>query len=558
MRSLRLIIINSLITLAVLAPAVTSAQEPRSPYGNRPTEIVLDDTTVYAPPAVQVEEFTLNSAPQATSLQGTFSAYNGSAELIGNITYQLELLSPLPPVEPNQMIMDAPDIYDRSVGTEVLTLPPDASKSVSFTYTPPAVPPGDYRLRVQLMTSEGRVLGQHQLTTTLTGSNPSFAILRPGTINVPEFSDLTIAPLSGPNVTAGSSFGLRGTAVNEGSVVVTVTPTLTVHKFAANQPVVETIPGAALTLAPGESEPFEVSITAAQEAGVYHGVLSLTDASNQRSSTLADYRWVVRGTGADIISARIAQLRTKQGEEVRVRVDYTGPTDAETVIKGKLKIEVVDQQGTAGELIVPEELELNDAVVEGFASVPLSRDLVGTPGLRVTLTDLAGTILDTYTVDLPLTNEEMTHLTGAPATVAAPLSKPTVTLFVLGSLLAIAIILYLLRKLKKPNFAPPTALLLLIGSVAMLGIGFYGINATAQNQPILIVDSTLTSQSVLCQTYAGWCTLPGKIIQVTMYQPPHSNQRLIPQDRTNVPFGFGVAFAGCQNATDTVIFTLRY
>jgi len=457
----------SFIAVLVLGmPVAALAQDaPASPYGNRAAIEDAVQEGSYRPPALFVTTVSLEAAQVATDVQGTFTVLSREPDTVGDIDYRIQLLGPLPAAEPNALVEDTALLYDQQLGGNSLAFVADEERAVPFSYQLPQVPPGDYRIRIQLMTSLGRELGWQEAPLTVTGAAQPFAELRHGPIELTEFADEVIGPLTGPNVSPGVDFTLLAEATNVGPTPLTAVPTLDVYDFDITGEVVETVTGEPVTLAPGVAQALRLPVTARAEPGIYYGVLRLNDATDGTpSSTVADYRWVVRGADATIVSARIAELQVKSGEKVTVDVDFAGPADAETTLTGTMTIEVLDDQGVAGTFEVPEPFELTDAIGQGSARVTLARDLVGTPGLRVTLKDGQGGVLDTYEMTIALSAEQLAQLLPEEAgseygvgTAITMLRAALVPIVVGLGLVVVLLILLLVWRRRKGSAGPPPA-----------------------------------------------------------------------------------------------------
>ncbi|MEK7499685.1 MAG: hypothetical protein AAB649_03695, partial [Patescibacteria group bacterium] len=349
------------LSFLLVLPFTSHAQT--SPYGNRDTSDVADALSgqegAYHPPAVYVTKTNLNPADASGALSGTFTILNNDKDTIGDLRYRIELLEALPDAKENELVEDTGRMYDSVLAPDIFAVLSGEEKVVPFTYTPPAVPSGEYRVVIQLTTSQGRDLGWDTTKVTLQGNTGSFVDLLPGDISLPEFPKETIPATSGPNVSPNTSFTLHALATNPGTSAVTVVPTLNIYNLSTEKGLLTTIPQTSVTLKPKQELEINIPVTASATPGVYYGTLSLISGTT-RISPIAEYRWVVRGKSGTIISARIKDLSTKTGEQVAVSVEFAGPADAETSIKGTLQIEVTDTNGVAGTFTSPETIELTD------------------------------------------------------------------------------------------------------------------------------------------------------------------------------------------------------
>lgn len=536
--------------LSILFVLPLSSQAQTSPYGNRSTTDAADALSgtqaAYSPPAVYATKTTLNPIDASGAITGTFTILNNSKETVGDIKYRVELLEALPTANENELVEDTGRLYDSALSPDVFALLSGEEKVVPFTYTPPAVPAGEYRLVVQLTTSQGRDLGWDTTTISLQGSADSFIDLVPGNIILPEFPGQDIPHTSGPNVSPNSSFSLEAIAINPTENVVTVTPTLTVYSLSTSKGALQTIPQTSITLQPKQELELTIPVAASATAGPYYGTVSLVSGTT-RVSPIAEYRWVVRGSSGSILSARINKLFTKATENVEVAVDYAGPADAETVIKGTILIEVLDTNGVAGTITVPRQLELTDGIGSGISQVPLSRDLIGTPGLRITLTAEDGTVLDIYNVDIPLSDEQLKALIEKPEP-QKPISESEgdkyVPLYILIASLFVGLLaLVLFIHKKKHSAAIPLGLFLVLSTVFTVTQG-----VLAQDNGIDVAISEL---------HTGYLDGKSPRIEIFINKPIH-NAPVGTYTKTAIPFEYRVVYGVCNNHPPDNRLLIRY
>src|SRR3989344_6976471 len=549
-----------ILFLSLFTGASANAQ---GPFGNRSgadlDNALNSDEGSYPPPAIYIRNTKVNPADASGKLTGTFTMINKDDETLGDLRYRIELLETLPPAEKNTFVWDTGRMFDTYLSSEIFALTPGEEKNISFTYPPASVPAGNYRLQIQSTTSQGKDLGWDTVPVTLQGSVTQFVDLVPGTILLPEFPNELIPPLSGPNVSPSSPFTLRATATNPGNASVTVTPTVTVYDFATSGEIVSTQPIANVELVPGKATELSIPVTASATPGVYYAVLSLNSA-NTRVSALAEYRWVVRGGSGKILSARIKQLQTKANEKVSVSVEYAGPADAETEIQGKMTIEVVDTQGVAGTFQVPETLELSDGIGGGVAGVTLTRDLTGAPGLRVTLTDIHGAVLDVYEVAIPLSGEQLQTLAQENKDIVASIakSKSSVLYILLGSVIlgVFALVLYLQKK----GAAAATVLGLFLVIAATLNVA-HGQSGAGNGVGIEVISPKIFSGAG-DNGYGGlWeaePSLTGKpLVEVFINSPDHDAPGGT-YEMDAVLFGYRIEYGACGNTPPEAWLKVRF
>ncbi|MEK7556631.1 MAG: hypothetical protein AAB538_01510, partial [Patescibacteria group bacterium] len=546
--STRVAVLSTILLL--LTSSVQAQTGDPSPFGNRNMDRPGAEGDVYQPPAIFVTGAHVEVI--GDNVQGSFEAFNNDQETVGDLSYRIDLLSAPAAAAENQLVQDAPEVYDQMTSTEIFALILGEKKTVPVTYTPPRVPKGDYRLRIQLVTSKGRELGWYDSTVNIGAEGAVFVKVIPGTIDLPEFPDQVIAPGSGPNVAPGSSFTLNATLQNLSKESVTVQPVLERYIFDIARGREEKITlGEPVTLATGESKEVSFSVTAPAKPEVYVAMLSLEDpTTSARVSNWAEYRYVVRGLDADIVSARIATLRKLKGEVTEIQVDIVGPADAETTHKGTLVVELTDSQGIVGS-IREENLELTDALQAGMARITLERDLTGSPGIKVALFDQAGNVLDTYEVAASLNENQIAELLRQAA--SAPKAGLPLGVWAGGAIAGVGVIALLtwlvIHAIRRRRFPSLPVLLLIVVGLTLGGATLASNGITAYINPYTLYH--------FCAQWGGeWCNLGGgHIVELFINSPVH--QATYP-NRNSVPVSFRVTFVSCQNHMFYARNTIRY
>jgi len=359
------------------------AQTPDNPFGNRDD---ADTSNSYSPPSVFVTKINLEPQKDNEKLDGKFTIWNSEKQVISGLLYRIDFLDPLPQTDQNSGdIQDTAAIYDRYVSNEPFYLIPNERKEISFSYDLPNVPSGKYRIEITATNSLGRDMGWWDADVQITDKNISFLRIITGPVHLPEFPDRDIPSQAGPNVNPKSSFSVNIKAVNDGKNAIKALPIMDLYEFDVARGKLSTIKGNEFSLNSQKTKDISFPVTASEKPAVYYGILYLTDpVSGKVISNLTEYRWVVRGIHAEIISQRVNTFVTKKGEKMDLRVDMVGPADAETKVKTKLTVQILDQGGLVGETTVG-GLELSDAVLSGNGLIELKRDLQDKAIISLTL-----------------------------------------------------------------------------------------------------------------------------------------------------------------------------
>lgn len=375
--------------------------------------------TITLPPDVVVSEESARSSllPQVfaqdlrvtvgtgNAVRGSFIANNTGAETVGDLQVEVLVLGPLPPQKEGELLPDNAPVYDRAIQEGTFALSPKSTKEIPVAYTVLPLPEGTYRFRVQLRSSNDRELGWATVPVTLTGSK-AFAVVETTQIET-ESTDLATNaprsiwdPLEGVNVNPGQALTLVSSVRNAGSEPLTATAVLTTKRLLTQNETPTTVTGETVTLAPGQgAQPLPFSLSALQKPGSYQAIVSLRDAEGKRVSGLAEYRYVVLGPSASVVSATFEDFKTKKGEIAVVRFTVVGAADRITDLEASAEVTVLDGTEPAGTTQAPVRFR-DPSAVPGTARVLLDRDLEA-PGIRVVLRGTAGDVLDVYETSFP-------------------------------------------------------------------------------------------------------------------------------------------------------------
>ncbi|MBI1833297.1 MAG: hypothetical protein HYR90_00560 [Candidatus Andersenbacteria bacterium] len=366
------------------------------------------------------------------TISGSFRAISQSDNIVGGIYYQMAVLSTLPEAPEGELIADDPIIYSQEVVPANLSFQPKEEQVVNFSHALPTVPTGTYRFRVQLTTANGRDLGWWDQDVVLTSDSSGFIDLRPiavlvdsvdprvklfdqqgsgdnninefypeltDSLNPPEANRSEWGPLEGVNVDAGATAQLRADATNIGTGSLTGTITASVKRDLTTTTTAESKVLRAISLTPNQTETLTIPFTSPQAAGAYEIFLMVRDENNNLVSSIGEYRLVVRGPSASVISVLTQKLSVTKGDPIEFTVNIVGPADGETTIAGTAEVSLLDGATVVSSQSTAVQLAMEPITIEG--SLVPDRDITGNPKLRVTLKDGTGNILDTYEVEFP-------------------------------------------------------------------------------------------------------------------------------------------------------------
>lgn len=469
---------------------------------------------------------------QGNRIEGQFDIVNEDPTTVGDIGYEFLILGLLPEAPAGELVPDDAPVYDQAIQKERIALPPNGRKSVRFAYTTLPLPPGNYRFQVQLRMSNDRRMGWDEVTVPLLGNTTAFAVLEPQDVAVESRDVLTGEvqtswdPLEGPNVNANQEILLRVKIRNVGSAPLTATPRIAVKRLlsASATPVVTSAP--ALTIAPGAEQLLTLPITTQTDPGAYVVFLSL-EASDQRASSLAEFRYVVRGASASIMKAAFEDPKTKPGETATVALTVASAADRETLLRATATVAVLDGTEVAGTATVPLNFDQDQGgVIATTVQVLLTRG-ISDLGLRVTLHDEAGTLLDTYEASFP-------RVSVSPSAAAPRPSTPMPVVFVVLSItgvLVLALIFWLAWRNRGGFPGAGTTIAILLA----LGAGWW------------VLSYPKDSEANISRECVG-CT--GRFRGVTLFVNRPTDESIIPTGTTTLRVSVRAEASACINAFD--------
>lgn len=385
----------ALMLLFDTAPAF--AQSP-DPFGNRAQ---ADTSISYKPPAIFVTKINLEPVSSTNEIKGKFLIWNNDKETIGGLLYRIDLLDPLPASDPNTgSVEDNSALYDRFVSSDQFLLSPNERKEIAFIYNPPSLPSGKYRIQITATNTRGRDMGWWNADVSLSGQTTGFIKLITGPLLSPEYPDRKFPSQAGPNITSGKNFSLNVSAINTSMPDKKVIPILDIYEFDVARGLQETIKGKEVIIQANQTKNIIFPVTAVKKPGVNYGLLYLIDSdTGQKISNMAEYRWVVKGEHAEVISLRIIKDATKKDQEIMVRVDLVGSADAFTKTKVDLNVAIKDSDGIVGNIDV-KSAELTDGVATTQGPIKLTRDLKNNSEIIATIKNENGNQIDQYVIPL--------------------------------------------------------------------------------------------------------------------------------------------------------------
>lgn len=472
------------ILLALSGPA--QAQVTPAPSAPPPPEDPAADSSgsAKAPaalPGIFVTDLNVENANTiAGQTKGTFNLKNGDSKSYSGITYAIELLGPAPVAAGNNLAADNAYVYDRIAGDSSYTLEAGEQQSVSFSYDMPPVPDGDYRLRIKAVSAQREELGWADANIFSTPIPDSgYLVLENGSITAA--GSAAQPPQAGVIVKGKESLSLAFTARNVGSESITATPRLKIYRYAGTNasPLTE-LSGTPVNISPDQSVTGKIDAVAADISGPYYAILDFAPNEGKVASGPFDYRWVVEGAYAKILSAGFTNLAGQPGQNLVLLFDIAGRSNSP--LSAKLEADLYNE-GRKVQTVTSNEIGLQNAAGSIEISFALQEELTQ-PEIKARLVSPDGNVLD----DLSLTFE-VPQPSGVG--VASEPSKNLAVIIVIvaaGILLLIISIVLLIRSKRQPPSLPPAAPLLIVLATALLVSGLLGTRqaALADSQGITV------------------------------------------------------------------------
>src|SRR3989344_568359 len=383
-----------LALFALLIPVAALAQEA-SPIAYRINPL----------PIISVTD--IKATPEGKTVHGFFTIHNTEDRSVGNILYELQLIQPIAGHEVNVLYADDPIFYDRVIPPQdPIGLSAGQKKKIAFTYILPGVPKGEYRLRVRLKKSNDRQMGWLDTSIHISEISPApYGMIEADSIDVRAVDPITKennsswAARSGPNVHPKASIKLRATVTNIGTVPMSGTIRIATKKSLYVGQGEDVVYGKSIALQPGEKKQLMIPIVAEQPPGAYQVLVSVVDGTT-RMSGIAEYRYVVYGVSASVVSVLLRDISYRKGGEVTADFTIAGSADRVRAVKGILDATISDKKGDVGTTSDAFSI-IGEIPLQGLATIPLNRNLCGAPSITMKITGEDGSILDTLTTTFP-------------------------------------------------------------------------------------------------------------------------------------------------------------
>jgi uncharacterized repeat protein (TIGR01451 family) len=438
-------------------------------------------------PLVYAENFQTTVDQDSNTVEGTFTISNTDSAYVGDLHYQILLLSPATAATPGQLTPDNATIYDHVTKNPGLTLAPHEQRQISFEYPIPPVPTGDYRMRVQLVTSNDRSMGWATNPVHITTTANAYGILNAKEVQTAshEYGSSAVrndwGPLEGVNVDPGQNISLQADLTNAGGAKLVAQVQRAERKLLTSNAPPTSTTGDTITVNGHDQQVISLKLQAPSTPGAYVSYVTLQDTDKQTVSSIAEFRYVVRGPSASIVKATLDASTIASQDIATVNMVLVGSSDRETNLQGEVTASILANGQAIGS--AKQNVTLNAGTTEGTLHIPVTGAISGEPSLHIEVVSDTGQVLDTY--DLAFTNMSPEALQefqkiAVPRAVQAPLATTlqqhsiTAIIGTIAAALLIALVLIIMQRHHVRSLPPMTMLV-----IALIGMGLVALSGTA-------------------------------------------------------------------------------
>ena len=342
----------------------------------------------FAVPSVYVSDIKLEKDVFSAGeiISGTFIVESGEPEAISDLGYFAGLIQ--------KYTDNAAEVFVNKINSsEKFFLRPGEKLKKEFTYKiPKNLSEGRYGLRIQLTTGKGIPLGWNDYFINVENGGNFISLTNPWVI------DEWIKYDAG----GGRSFNKDETPIiefkasNQGSEPVTAKPVIKIFRRHTNLELLKTYEEKEISLEAKEERIIQYSLPKLETPESYLAELVLIDEKGNQISNITNFRWVISGMSAEILSLVSSAPSKKDCQVQRAIVSYVGPADPEVSGgKASLIVKIIDN----GEIIGQTQKEISLEAGETELIVNASR-CVETPQITAEIVK-DGAVLDSYTIAQP-------------------------------------------------------------------------------------------------------------------------------------------------------------
>lgn len=356
----------------------------------------------YVAPAVYITELEIDSTEISlgNQIRGSFSLWNSNNYIVPGIVAEL-------------MIMELDDegypetLIGRTLLAEEILLSPDQRKRVEFTYEPPEnLLSGNYYFQVNVYSNTGVLMNWINQEVSIEGNEKFLKISNPLVVGQGQ----EFLPLVGAVFSVDDYPEIKFDLVNPSAEDITAVPKISIFRRQVNLEKMKDLEEDTLTLNAQEGRTVSYKMPALEKPESYLAELKFYDQAGHLISNSVFYRWIVEGSGAEVLAVETDHGSYQTGEVARFNVHFVGAADGSEMGEADLLIEVVNQNNEiVGQALHSINLDDESSLV---AEVLIEQD-VSRAGVKTTILQenkiLAEHIIGSLEV-LPEAIEEITEI----------------------------------------------------------------------------------------------------------------------------------------------------
>ncbi len=370
---------GSLLTLFI--PGTVMAQESSPQAFGSPQSSLL-----------HVKAWNLEAAydPQSRVIDGAFNLQNLSNVFGHDIRVVAQILS-----------LDKKEIVDEETLPQAFKIAPEEITKKAFRYTLQLTPKGTYKLRIKLIEGTGRKL-EWMDTAMVFPEGKEFLALYNQHV---EAQGIAFGAQEGPVLSPNTPGTFVVFVSNPTDHPLEVTPVLEVREREPSNALIKRWEAREEYFAPQETAQRSYAIAQIEEPGVYIATLSYRSKDGQRLSGIAQFRWIVPGPAARILSVSTENDPDGGPEDFIIHAAVTGPPDFSILKDAVFTTTLTNAEGKKffkDKFALP-VLQLVQTHTLTIPVHPRPSTSNAPRVLHTTITDEQDKVLSSYQVTLPFT-----------------------------------------------------------------------------------------------------------------------------------------------------------
>ncbi len=294
-------------------------------------------------PQVVINKISLNSVTvnAGEKITGSFIIQNQSSQAVSDLRYKMRLFEKPIGDTGKGMIDNTPRVpIDTQVSSEVISLNYLEEKTINFSYTVPQnLISEEHLFMIELDQATGNMLNWETAKINITNGSNKYISISDSAVIV---DNQKYGAQEGVNIDLGKNVQAYLKFNNSTGLTNFKTQTVVYYRDPLLNKITEETKD--LTVKKGENEITFDLPKIDKPGGSYLAVVKLLDsASNFPLSSEAEFRWVVKGVSAKILSVTLDSFhKDEQSKILPFLINYTGPADNSDGGQGILSVEIKD------------------------------------------------------------------------------------------------------------------------------------------------------------------------------------------------------------------------